>query len=221
MKKIILTILFTSLLFADNPLIYSALGDVIYDNAKKINNLKNINQYASEINKIDKYIDEVKKTKKDGYSILSGDKTISKMGYLNKLRKLSKTNDYFIRSAKLYFKQSISKEDNYLFSKIINSGLIDTDKCKEQITNYYFSHSNDINSSGIIQSYLDNDKKLRVKKEAQRKLYMNKKMREEARIKRIRQDDLQKQKELEKRLDDEVKAKKLQIRKEQNRELFN
>ena len=221
MKKIILITLFTCLLFADNPQIYSALGDVIYDNVEKINNLKTINQYDSDTNKIDKYVNEVKKTKKDGYAILKGDKTIDKMGYLNRLRKLSKTNDYFIRSAKINFKQAISKEDNCLFSKIINSGLVDTDKYKEQIINYYFAHSDDINASGVIQSYLDKDKKLRAKKEAQRKVYISKKKREEAKIKRIRENDLEKQKELEKKLDAEVKAQKLQIREEQKKELFN
>ncbi|MFK5937161.1 MAG: hypothetical protein QM497_02085 [Sulfurimonas sp.] len=221
MKKIIITLFCTTFLLADNPTVYSALGDVIYNNADNINNLKTINQYNTEISKIDKYVSTVDKTKKDGFSIQRGEKKIDKMDYLNHLRELSITNDYFVRSAKNNFKHSLSKEDSVLFSKIINSGLVDTQKYKEKIINYYFAHAEDINASGIVQSYLDEDKELRVRKETQIKLYQSKKMREAAKIKRIRRNDKEKQASLEKKLEDEVKAKKIEIRQEQKSELFN
>ena len=221
MKKIIITLFCTTFLLADNPIVYSALGDVIYENADKINNLKTISQYSAEINQIDKYVNSVEITKKQGFSIERGEKKIDKMNYLNHLRELSTTNDYFVRSAKNNFKHSLSREDSVLFSKIINSGLVDTQKYKEKIINYYFAHVEDINASGLIQSYLDEDKELSVKKEAQRKFYQTKKMKEEAKIKRIRQNDKEKQEELEKKLDEEVKAKKLEIRRNQKSELFN
>lgn len=221
MKKIIITLLCTTFLFANNPIVYAALGDVIYNNVDKINNLKSISQYSAEIDKIDKYVSSVEKTKKSGFSIERGEKKINKIDYLNSLRKLSKTNDYFVRSAKKNFKQAISKEDSLLFSKIVNSGLVDTQKYKEKIINYYFEHAEDINASGIIQSYLDEDKKLKAKKEIQVKHYQSKKMREEAKIRRIRKEDKEKQEALEKKLDAELKAKKRQIREEQKSELFN
>ena len=221
MKKIIIILFCTTFLLADNPIVYSALGDVIYNNVGKINNLKTISQYNSEIHKIDDYVSSVEKTKKNGFSIQRGEKKIDKMDYLNHLRELSKTNDYFVRSAKHNFKNSLSKEDSVLFSKIINSGLVDTQKYKDKIINYYFAHSEDINASGVIQAYLDEDKELRVKKETQMKLYQTKKMREEAKIKRIRKNDKEKQEALEKKLEAEVKAKKIQIRQEQKSELFN
>jgi len=219
-KIIIITLLYTTFLLADNPIVYSALGDVIYNNVGKINNLKNISQYTTKINKIEKYVSSVEKIKKYGFAIERGEKTIDKMEYLNRLRKLSKTNDYFVRSAKNNFKHALSKEDSLLFSKIINSGLVDTRKYKEKIINYYFEHAGDINASGVIQSYLDEDKALKAKKEVQVKFYQSKKMREEAKIRRIRQNDKEKQEALEKKLDDEVKAKKIQIREEQKSELF-
>ena len=221
MKKIIIILFCTTFLLADNPIVYSALGDVIYNNVGKINNLKTISQYNSEINKIDEYVSSVEKTKKNGFSIQRGEKKIDKMDYLEHLRELSITNDYFVRSAKNNFKSSLSNEDSVLFSKIINSGLVDTQKYKEKIINYYFAHSEDINASGVIQAYLDEDKELRVKKETQMKLYQTKKMREEAKIKRIRKNDKEKQEALEKKLEAEVKAKKIQIREEQKSELFN
>ena len=221
MKTIIITLLCTTFLLADNPTIYSALGDVIYNNVDNINNLKNINKYASEISKIDKYVKDVKKTKENGFAIQRGDKTIDKMDYLNHLRELSKTNDYFVRSVKNNFKHALLQEDTPLFSKVINCGLVDTQKYKEKIISYYVTHSEDINVSGVIQSCLDEDKELRDKKEAQRKVYQSKKMREEAKIKRIRKNDKEKQEKLEKKLDEEVKAKKLEIRNKQKNELFN
>jgi hypothetical protein len=221
MKKIILTFLFTTFLLADNPIVYSALGNVIYNNVANIESLKSMNRYSAEINKIDKYVKDVEKTKKYGFAIQRGEKTIDKMDYLNTLRELSKTNDYFIRSVKKNFKYALSEEDSALFSKVINCGLVDTKKYKKRIIDYYFAHSEDINASGVIQSYLDEDKGLKVEKKTQRKLYQTKKMREKAKIKRIRKNDKEKQEELEKKLNDEVKAKKLQIREEQKSELFN
>ena len=221
MKKIIITLFCTTFLLADNPIVYSALGDVIYNNVDNINNLKTISQYNSEINKIDDYVSSVEKTKKNGFSIQRGEKKIDKMNYLNHLRELSITNDYFVRSAKNNFKSSLSKEDSVLFFKIINSGLVDTQKYKEKIINYYFAHSEDVNTSGVIQTYLDEDKELKVRKETQIKSYQTKKMREEAKINRIRQNDIEKQVALEKQLEDEVKAKKIQIRQNQKSELFN
>lgn len=214
-------LLYTTFLLADNPLIFSALGDVIYDNAKNINNLKSISQYNPEINKINKYLSDVKKTKENGFSIERGDKTMNKMEYLNHLRALSETNDHFVRSAKNNFKYALSKEDTPFFLKIINSGLIDTKKSKKKIIDYYVAHSKDIKVSGLLQSLLDKNKKLKVRKEAKKKLYQTKKMIEEARIRRIRKQDKEKQEALEKKLEDELKAKKTKIIQEQKSELFN
>ncbi len=220
MKKIIFITFFATILLAHNPKVYSALGDVIYDNVNKISKLEDIQQYEIYSDKIAQYRYDVENTKIYGLAIEAGDTNIDKKEYLNKLRTLSQSNDFFIRSVKRKFKTSLEEEDSLLFSKLINSGLLDTKANKDEIINYYFSHVEDINASGVIQTYLDNDAKLRAKKEAQRKLYKTKQMKEEERIARIRKIDKEKQAELEKKLEDEVVRKKLEIRENQKNELF-
>jgi hypothetical protein len=219
MKKIFL-ILLASILSAGNPVAYSALGDVIYNHIDKIESLKDINAYESEIEKIDKYVKDVRTAKERGFAIEKGSESVDKIEYLNKLRTFSKTNDYFVRSANKKLLNSIENQDNSLFIQMVNSGLVSNEENKDKIIDYYFAHSEDINASGVIQVYLDEDLKLKKEKEKQKKVYKSKKMLEEEKITRIRKKDQEEQAKIEKQLDEEVKSKKLQIRNEQKNELF-
>ncbi len=203
-----------------NPKVYAALGDIIYNNIDNIVKLKEIDTFKNFSEKINNYSDSVQKAKEIGSNIESGNKNVSKSLYLETLRTLSKENDYFVRSVKSAYSTSIQKQDSKLFLETVNSGLVDTDKNREQIIEYYLSHSEDINASGVIQKYLDQD----AKTESKRKSYSyekSKKLRLEAKIRRIREDDQKKQARLEKELTNEVKQKKIEIRENQKRELFN
>ena len=202
-----------------NPAVYSALGDVIYGNFQKIELLKEIEKYSKLKEKIDTYVKEVNSVKKIGYAIESGDKTLDKEEYLEKLRVLSKTNDYFQRTVIDSFKSSMIDEDNNLFSKTINSGLIDSDKYKSKILEYYFAHCADINATGVIQRYLDEDAKLKKKEAKSKRTRITKKQIQEAKIRRIREKDKLKQETLHKTLEEELIQKKKDIRKEQVEEL--
>ncbi len=218
MYKILLLLLLSLTLYAQNPKAFSALGDIIYNNVGKIEKLENIDDYEIYKKKIQEYVIEVKKVKKDGFAL---DERINdnKMKYLNKLRKLAQTNDFFVRSAKRNLDLAIENENSKLFSQIINTGLIDEKQSKNKIIDYYFAHSNEVNASGLIQKYLDNDKKLRAKKEYKKSLLKSKKWREMQKIKRIRKNDKLQQEKLEQQLNQEVQKKKLEIRQEQKREL--
>lgn len=203
-----------------NPKVYAALGDIIYNNIDNIVKLKEIDTFKNFSEKINNYSSSVQKAKEIGSNIESGNKNVSKSLYLETLRTLSKENDYFVRSVKSAYTTSIAKQDSKLFIETVNSGLVDTDKNREQIIEYYLSHSEDINASGVIQKYLDQD----AKTESKRKSYSyekSKKLRLEAKIRRIREDDQKKQAKLEKELTNEVKQKKIEIRENQKRELFN
>ena len=221
MKSIIIMYFFTLILFAQNPKVYAALGDVIYNNVDKISNLKKIEEYKQYTEKINKYIKNVKQTKKDGFDIESGKRHIDKKEYLNRLRTLSQSNDFFVRSVKKNFSKSMKENNNQLFSKIVNSSLLNTKKNKNIIINYYYKNMDDINASGVIQTFLDKDAELKKLKDAQRKKYKTKKMLEEEKINRIRKNDILKQEELEKKLQDEVQRKKIEIREEQQKNLFH
>lgn len=221
MYKLLLLTLTLTLLSANNPKPYAALGDVIYNNVQKIDSLKNLTPYKLYKNDISQYVKEVQSAKKDGFALEQGKKNIGKKAYLIKLRKLSKTNDYFLRGIKSKYINSMSTNDYSLFSEIINSGLIDTNKNKDEIIDYYYKHQEDINASGVIENFLDEDAKLKALKDAQKKRYKTKKMLEAEKIKRIRDKDKKAQEALEIKLQNELQNKKLKIREDQKKELAN
>lgn len=218
MYKFLLLLIASILLYAQNPKAFSALGDVIYNNVDKIKKLENIDDYSVYKKKIQEYVATVEKVKKDGFALDEGLYS-DKMKYLNKLRELSLTNDFFVRSVKRNLDLAIENGNSKLFSQLINTGLIDEEKNKDKIINYYFAHSDEVNASGLIEKYLDNDKKLRAKKEYKKSLLYRKKLREMEKIKRIRKNDKLEQERLEKKLNQELKKKKLQIIEEQKKEL--
>lgn len=213
MKKLVLLSLLATLALAQNPRVYSALGDIIYDNISKIEKLKQTAEFSVLESKIDKYIEDVQNTKKDGFSIESNDKNINKGEYLSKLRELSKSNDFFVREVKNYFVESIKTQDNRLFIATVNSGLIDTKAHKQEIVNYYLKHSGDIDASGVIQGFLNENVAIK-KRTKKRKTHI-----EVNNIKRIRQRDKRLEEAVRKSLEDELIQKKKVIRADQEREL--
>jgi len=218
MYKIFLFFLLSIVLYAQNPKAFSALGDIIYNNVDKIQKLENIEDYAVYKKKIQEYVTDVKKLKSDGFALDEGIYT-KKMQYLNELRKLSQTNDFFVRSVKRNLDLAIENNNSKFFTQLINAGLLDEKKSKNKIIDYYFAHSNEVNATGLIQKYLDEDKKLRAKKEYKKSLLKRKKLRELEKIRRIREKDKLEQQKLEEQLNKEVQKKKLKIREEQKKEL--
>ena len=212
-------LLLSTLLFAQNPVAYAALGDVIYNNVDNIEKLKNIDAYKIYDKKIDTYVADVKKAKEEGFALENGSDSVTKKAYLNKLRRLAKTNDFFVRSVASSYEAAKKHEDSKRFSQLINSGLLDVSERKKEIVDYYFAHAPDMNTTGLIQSYLDADAKLRAKKEQQQKLYKSKKEREAERIREIRENDRRQKEKLEKKLQKELQEKKLEIREYQKKEL--
>ncbi|MDF1878219.1 hypothetical protein JHD46_01050 [Sulfurimonas sp. SAG-AH-194-C20] len=225
MYKLFLTTLFTALIAtlsnADNPKPYAVLGNVIYDNIENIASLKEIQSYKLYKDEIDTYTQEVAQAKELGYKVEKSTVSTEKREYLNKLRTLSKTNDYYLRSINSHYKESMSKKNYKLFSQIINTGLIDTQKNKKEIIDYYYKNKEYIDSKGVIDAFLEEDTRLRARKEAQKKYYKTKQQLEEEKIKRIRSQDKREQKRLEEALQKDLNTKKAEIRKTQRRELSN
>ena len=219
-KLFILLFTFTTLLFSANPKPYATLGNKIYDNANNIKKLTTIGDYYLYVDKINNYFVKVNLAKQLGFSLDKNSTPKEKREYLQTLRKLSKDNDYYIRMVHNSFETSMQNGDSLLFNRIINSGLIDTKANKKRILDYYFAHSKDINSSGVIQSYLDEDEALRRKHEAMKRKRLSKKMLEEQKIKRLRERDKARQIGLEKKLNEALEKKKREIREEQREELI-
>ena len=222
MKKLLLLLFITTHLFAQssikNPVVYSALGDNIYNNAQNINNLQYIKEYKVYEDKIIKYTADVNDAKKMGYAIEKGDKNISKSKYLNKLRTLSKLNDFFIKNVKNNFKTSLRDEDNKLFVNSVDSGLLNIKRYKKSIRTYYYRHEDGIDEYGSVLSKLINcDDSKKVKK----KVYTGKTKQQklDEKMRRIRKKDKDKQEAMQKSLEDELIKKKANIRKVQKEEL--
>lgn len=219
MYKLILITLVVTLLSAHNPTPYSALGDVIYDNVSKIETLKQIDSYKLYVDDINKYTSKVYEAKAQGYKLEKAATSKSKKEYLNRLRTLSETNDYFLRSINNQYKESMKKDNFELFWQIINSGLINTYKNKKEIIDYYYKHKENINSAGVIDNFLEEDARLKATKDVQKKYYKSKKQLEVEKIKRIRANDKAAQKRLEEDLQQDLNLKKEEIRKIQRKEL--
>jgi len=222
MKKILLFCIISLSLFAQsidslsNPKVYSALGDEIYDNVYKIQKLKQIEKYGSFILKIDAYLSKVAEAKKLGYAVESGQKLDERLDYLDRIRKLSQENSYFFKSAYSSFQSAIDTQNSKIFLSIVNSGMINAQKNSKKIINYYKKHSDEIDSTGIIQNLIDEVKNKKNKKYTKKVKSLTNK----AKVKRIREADKYNQEALEKKLSDEVAKKKEKIKQEQERELF-
>jgi len=220
MRNFFIILLLSTFLYAQNPIAFAALGDVIYNNVEKIDKLKNINEYKIYSKKIDQYVSEVKKCKKDGYGLELGSTAKKRMAYLNRLRELVKTNDFFVRLVNSSYETARESNNSRLFSQIINSGLLQNiDEHKKEIIDYYLAHQEDMNTTGLIAKYLAEDEKLRAKREAQLRRYKSKKEREAERIRKIRENDKRQREAIEKKLQEELMKKKKRIREEQREEL--
>ena len=204
MYKLLLLTFMLTFLYSNNPKPYAALGNVIYDNVQKIDSLQKLKSYDLYKSDIAKYVKEVELAKKEGFEIEASKAKISKKDYLIKLRHLAKINDNYLRGIRDNYKASMNNNNYNLFSEIINCGLIDTNKDKNEIIDYYYKHQEDINASGVIEDFLNDDAKLKALKESQKIKYKTKKMLEEKKIKRIRDKEKTTQENLEVKLQNKL-----------------
>lgn len=220
MNKIILVLFFVTLSYGQYPAVYSSLGDKIYSNAPKIKELKNYKEYVRYISRIQNYIDEVEKTKEQGFKIEQGDSSVDPKEYLQKLRELSDVNNFFVQDTYANYKASMKDGDHLLFSNLINSGLIDIHKHKAEILEHYTIHKNEIELKGVLQELLEERKAFEALQEQKRKKqYQTNKEPEAHKIQRLRQKDKEKEQMLQQELEKELQEKKRKILEEQMREL--
>jgi len=216
-KLLYLTFLFT-LLHAQSPKPFSTLGNPIYQNLEKIIILKNMNIYQAYTEDINKYIKDVKKIKTMGFALEATNSKVTTKKYLEKLRQLSKKNEYFLESINNYYTTALAKSDTVLFNKIINSGLIDVKKHQKEIYSYYKEHVDKMSITPLLEKIIDEEEKKRVKKAKQKK-YKSQHTRAEDKIRRMHRNDKKVRIALEKKLQEELDKKKKAIRERQCREL--
>ena len=214
--SIISIILFTTNLSAlNNPKPFAQIGDTIYNNVIHIEKLQTIQHYKLYTDKIINYVKDVNKAKKIGFLVEQQQE--DKLKYLKLLRALVKINDYFIRTIETDFLKALRDEDIALYSITVESNLLDTEKFRREVLNFYKHHKDAIPIQENMMRILDEEQRRKAR-------YSHKKTKKQIaqeKIERIRKNDVKKQKELEQRLGDELKRKKERIRKEQEKELFN
>ena len=219
MKILLLITIFTLQLFALNPKIYATLGDKLYNNLDNIKALQHREEFKEDVVKIKEYIFSVKALKGVGFNIDRGDFSVTKQEYLDNLRALAKTNDYFVVKIKQLFFNSIDQNNSELFLFTVKSNLLDTTRYKSDIKKYYYAHKDEIDIEGsVIEKFVQEDEK----KKKPKPVYKGptKEELQRAKIEEIRAKDKARQEALAKSLEEELKKKKEMIRKEQEKELI-
>ncbi len=206
-------------LYASNPNVYATLGDVIYNNAPKIEKLKNFDEYAPFKERIDTYIKDVNETKKLGFAIEDGIKKGAAKEYLKRLRTLAKTNDFFSRSAKALFENALKNGDFNTLMDILDTGLIDTQRNKKRLLEFWEERKGSFVPRGEFLRIVQEEELKKNSKNTKEYYEKLRKMREREKIRRLREKDKKRQEELQRRLEEELKRKKEQIEKKQVEEL--
>ena len=222
MKKYLFILLFyVPCIMAENPVIYTALGDVIYNNAQGIEKLQDIEQFSVYKSRIQEYIQKVNTTKEIGLQIESNEQSNAQKEYLHTLRTLSKENDYFVNAVNSFYKSAIRYSNSKLLMQMLDTGLVDTQKNKQEIIEYYTAHQEDINASkiGVLQEYLTEQTAIKEKKALELEAKPSKVDRNSERIKYLREKDKREQEALENKLQNELDAKKKQLRERQKAKL--
>ncbi|SFV54160.1 hypothetical protein MNB_SM-7-1021 [hydrothermal vent metagenome] len=219
MKRIFLLLTVAVTLFAKNPTIFASLGDTIYNNAAKIEKLKEIKEYSPFFKRIEDYVKSVRAVKKLGFAIETGKIELDKKIYLDKLREFKKTNDFFIRNVNFLFEKALKTKNYELVMNLLDTGLIDIKQNRDRLLRFYEDNKGSFELRGVLKELVNEDQ-LRKKPKHTKEYYERlKRLKEQEKIRRLRMRDKKRQEALQKRLEEELKRKKEQIQQEQIKEL--
>ena len=155
MKKYILLLSLSLSLFAQNPKAFAALGDVIYDDVAKFEDLKNMASMQDAETSIDSYITSAQSAKKMGLALDAKTDGIDAKSYLKVLRELSIERDTIISSSRDRFKEAIADEDGVTVNGMLSNGIINAENYKKELLNYYEEFGEDQNLSNVEPLYLE------------------------------------------------------------------
>jgi len=220
MKKLLLLITFTLTLFAQNPLSFGALGDVIYDDIDKFELLKEMPVMREYKGEIEEYIEAAEKSKKMGFAVDEKSPDADAKVYLKVLRDLSVKHDAIIVQSRARFKEAIDDEDSETINLMIYYGIIDPQEYEKAMIAYYGEFGEDHNLSTLTPMYtaylnsLKKDDNGTQLTDEQREAIEN-----EERIKRIRARIKAKEEALQKSVEEEQESEKKKVLNEQKKEL--
>ncbi len=220
MKTYLLLLTMTLSLFAQNPKSFAALGDVIYDDIAKFEQLKQMPSMQEFTPAIDGYIALAKRTKKMGFAVDAKETSVNAKEYLKALRELSTEHDAIIVNSRTRFQEAMSDEDGATINAMVSYGVIKTEDYEAELIRYYEEFNEDQNLSSLEVMY--NNYISTLKKDDNRSSLSaaQKEAREnEARIKRMREQNKAKIEALETSVQEEKVREKQKVLNEQKKEL--
>ncbi|MBU1626414.1 hypothetical protein KKB18_03520 [bacterium] len=166
MKKLLLALLISFSVYAQNPVIFAALGDVIYNDVDKFGKLSNLPAMRDFKPAIDEYLILADKSKKMGFAVDSNDGSGDAKVYLKELRSLSTKHDTIVLNARKRFEEAIQDQDSETMSSMIKIGIVNPKDYKNQLIQYYEDYSEDQNLSVIEPLYKEYKFKLSCEENA-------------------------------------------------------
>jgi hypothetical protein len=223
MKKLFFILLTALPLLAENPKAFSALGDIIYNDAAVIKKLGDIASMKSEHEMINSYLIVCEAAKQDGFAVDSRKSDVDEKNYLALLRILSKEHDELYRKAELAFDRAMREGNEEDVLKLFASGAVDVEDKFPEIKAYYGKY-HDEQELSVLADFIAKQEKLRAKREAEEKArrksaktYQQRK--EQEKIKHFRERDAAEQRAREKALKEEMERTKEEVFEKQKREL--
>ncbi len=220
MKKYILLLTLSLTLFAQNPKSFAALGDVLYNDVNKFENLKEMASMQEYQASIDAYIALAGETKKMGFAVdaqkAKDPKNTSDDGkkYLKALRELSSQHGAIMLNSRTRFKEALSDEDGVMVNGMIDNGVIDPENYKSEIIRYYEEFGEDQNLSFLEPTYAKS-----LKKDSNSSVSQKRSSEDMASIKRMRAKEKAKSEALAKSVQDEKNREKKKLLDEHKKEL--
>jgi hypothetical protein len=218
MKKLLLALFISVSVYAQNPVIFAALGDVIYNDVDKFGKLGDLAAMRDFKPAIDDYISSANRSKKIGFAVDSNDGTGDAKAYLKELRSLSAKHDAIVLNARKRFAEAIQEQDSETMTGMIKIGIVDPKDYKNQLIQYYEDYSEDQNLSVIEPLYKDYKYKLACEENASRSANAEAAQNEEV-VNRMRASDKASKEALTRSVKEECEREKLNVMQEQKKAL--
>ncbi len=218
MKKYLFSLIFSLALYAQNPVSFSALGDVIYNDIAKFEQLKELASMRDYIPVIDKYIEAAEKSKTMGFAVDTKKPSVTAKAYLDELRTLSAEHDSIMLGARQRFEEAMQDEDSETLTKLIMIGIIDPLAYNSQLIQYYEEFAEEQNLSVIEPLYSDYERTLANDQNASKNVNSEALKKEEL-LKRMRATEKARSDALARSVNEESEREKQKVMNEQKKEL--
>lgn len=173
MKRVLLlTLLTAGWLMGANPVLYSGLGDMIYDGMPKVSELLELSAVAGHKERMEAYLKRCAETKTRGFALDAGPKPKAEaQAYLDALRSLDSEYVHFVHIAETAMLRSMERNDYRGFAALIGTGLIEIEEHGDAIVGFYFEHGKKppVEEIDAYIAYRNEMKALKAQEQAKRR----------------------------------------------------